>query len=210
MRAIERSKPIATLHSPIARWPASSSARVTIPTGFVKSTIQASESSRTRAAISSTTGTVRSALANPPAPVVSCPMQPQVSGSVSSDSRADWPPTRIWISTKSAPSTARSSSVVWVRRPGKPCARASGARARPTTSSRAASMSCSASSSILGQTRDELRRVGRARADDRDLHAFTPVSVTPSTNALCAAKNSAITGAMKRIVAIIVRFQCTW
>ena len=54
-------------------------------------------SSRTRSAISSTTGTVRSALAKPPAPVVSWPMQPQASGTVSSESRAAWPPTRIWI-----------------------------------------------------------------------------------------------------------------
>ena len=62
-----RWKPIATLQSPTARWPASSSARVTIPTGFVKSTIQAPSAarSRTRSAISSTTGTVRSALREP-------------------------------------------------------------------------------------------------------------------------------------------------
>ena len=69
---------MATLHRPIARCPASSSARVTIPTGLVKSMIQASGSARCRArsAMSSTTGTVRSALASPPAPVVSWPMQP--------------------------------------------------------------------------------------------------------------------------------------
>ena len=87
---------------------------MTIPTGFVKSTIQAPSAARwrTSSAISSTTGTVRSALAKPPAPVVSCPMQPQASGIVSSRSRAAWPPTRIWISTKSAPSTARSRSPV--------------------------------------------------------------------------------------------------
>ena len=84
--AHRRWKPIATLHSPTARWPSSSSARVTIPTGLVKSTIQASgaASSRARSAISSTTGTVRIALAKPPAPVVSCPMQPHGSGTVSS------------------------------------------------------------------------------------------------------------------------------
>ena len=35
-------EPIATLQSPTARWPASSSPRTTMPTGFVKSTIQAS------------------------------------------------------------------------------------------------------------------------------------------------------------------------
>ena len=72
-----------------------------MPTGFVKSTIQASgaPTSRTRSAISSTTGTVRIAFAKPPAPVVSCPMQPQASGAVSSCSRASCPPTRIWIRT---------------------------------------------------------------------------------------------------------------
>ena len=99
--AQRRWKLIATLQSPTARCPASSRARVTMPTGFVKSTIQASgpASSRTRSAISSTTGTVRIAFAKPPAPVVSWPMQPQGSGAVSSCSRAAWPPTRIWTST---------------------------------------------------------------------------------------------------------------
>ena len=56
----------------------------------------------------------------------------------------------------------------------------------------------------------ELRRVGRAAADDRDLHPFTPVRVTPSTNARCARKKTMITGAMKSSVAAIVRFHCTW
>ena len=87
---------------------------MTIPTGFVKSTIQAPAAarSRTRSAMSSTTGTVRSALASPPAPVVSWPMHPHATGIVSSRSRASWPPTRIWIRTKSAPSSARSRSPV--------------------------------------------------------------------------------------------------
>ena len=59
---------------------------MTIPTGFVKSTIHApgAARSRTRSAISSTTGTVRIAFAKPPAPVVSWPMQPHASGTVSS------------------------------------------------------------------------------------------------------------------------------
>ena len=57
-----------------------------MPTGLVKSMIQASGSARCRArsAMSRTIGTVRSALASPPAPVVSCPTQPQSSGQVSS------------------------------------------------------------------------------------------------------------------------------
>ncbi len=63
-----RWKPIATLQSPTARCPASSRARVTMPTGLVKSMIHASLAAlaRARSAMSSTTGTVRSALARPP------------------------------------------------------------------------------------------------------------------------------------------------
>ena len=60
------------------------------------------------------------------------------------------------------------------------------------------------------QPRDELRRVRRAAADDGDLHPFTPVSVTPSTNARCARKKRMITGAITSSVAAIVRFHCTW
>ena len=41
-----------------------------------------------------------------------------------------------------------------------------------------------------GQPGHELGRVGRAGADDRELHSFTPVSVTPSTNAFWAKKKS--------------------
>ena len=90
--------------------------------------------SATRSAMSSTTGTVRIALAKPPAPVVSCPMQPQASGTVSSCSRAAWPPTRIWSSTKSAPSTARSRSPVMVSSPAN-ALRSSIRRASPPTTS---------------------------------------------------------------------------
>ena len=54
---------------------------MTMPTGLVKSMIHASGlARRTRSAMSSTTGTVRSALARPPAPVVSWPTQPHSSG----------------------------------------------------------------------------------------------------------------------------------
>src|SRR4029079_15306301 len=52
----------------------------------------------------------------------------------------------------------------------------------------------------------ELGRVRRAGADDGDPHPLTPVSVTSSTNAFWAAKNSPMTGAMNSSVAIIVRF----
>ena len=43
---------------------------------------------------------------------------------------------------------------------------------------------------LAREPRDELRRVRRAAADDGELHPFTPVSVTPSTNAFWARKKS--------------------
>ncbi len=63
---------------------------------------------------------------------------------------------------------------------------------------------------LAGEAGDELGRVGRPAADDRDLHPLTPVSVTPSTNAFWAAKKMAMTGTMNSSVAAIVRFHCTW
>ena len=63
---------------------------------------------------------------------------------------------------------------------------------------------------LAREPRDELRRVRRAAADDRDLHPFTPVSVTPSTKARCARKKRMITGSITRIVAAMTRFHCTW
>ena len=56
------------------------------------------------------------------------------------------------------------------------------------------------------EARNELRRIRRPRTDDRELHPFTPVRVTPSTNARCARKKSTITGAITSSVAAIVRF----
>ncbi len=81
---------MATLHRPTARSPADSSARVTIPTGLVKSMMNAEGEARrvARSAKSRTMGTVRSAFAKPPAPVVSWPTQPQSGGQVSSRCRA--------------------------------------------------------------------------------------------------------------------------
>ena len=60
------------------------------------------------------------------------------------------------------------------------------------------------------QARDELGRVRRAAADDRDLHPFTPVRVMPSTKTFCARKKMTITGSMTSTVAAMVRFHCTW
>ena len=63
---------------------------------------------------------------------------------------------------------------------------------------------------LAREPRHELGRVGRAAADDGDLHPFTPVSVTPSTKAFCARKKTMITGAITSRVAAMVRFHCTW
>ena len=60
------------------------------------------------------------------------------------------------------------------------------------------------------ERRHELGRVGGPGADHRELHPFTPVSVTPSTNTFCARKKMTITGAITSRVAAIVRFHCTW
>ena len=147
--ANRRWKPIATLQSPSARWPSSSSACVTRPVGFVKSTNHAPGAPRSAvsSASSSTTGTVRSAFANPPAPVVSCPMQPNRSGIVSSWKRAAWPPTRSCTITKSAPSSAWSRSPVSMSVPDQPTRRSIRSARPPTTARRSGSMSSSTSSS---------------------------------------------------------------
>jgi hypothetical protein len=47
------------------------------------------------------------------------------------------------------------------------------------------------------------------RTNNRELHPFTPVNVTPSTKTFCARKKMTITGAMTRSVAAMVRFHCT-
>src|SRR6266581_2688852 len=144
-----RCMPMATLHSPRARCPPSRSAWVTIPTGLVKSTNQAPGAPRraVSSASSITTGTVRRALAKPPGPVVSWPMQPNLSGRVSSLNRASCPPTRICTTTKEAPSRARSRSVVRTRSPLHPCRARIRRETPPTTSRRSRSTSSMASSS---------------------------------------------------------------
>ena len=136
------------------------------------------------------------------------------SGTVSSARRAAWPPTRICRSTKSAPSSARSRSPVSTSSPVNPW-RASIRPARPPTT-----WSRSRVDVVQGeladveplalQARDELGRVRRAAADDRDLHPLTPVRVMPSTKTFCARKKITITGSITSTVAAMVRFHCTW
>ncbi len=152
--AKRRCSPIATLHRPIARCPSSRSARVTMPTGLVKFTIHAPGlRRRTRSAISSTTGTVRMAFASPPAPVVSCPMHPQVSGHVSSRARAACPPMRSCSSTAAASVTASSRSLVVEILHGLPVRTRIRRHSPATTARRCASGSMSASSSTASASR---------------------------------------------------------
>src|SRR3954447_22000415 len=145
-----------------------------MPTGFVKSTIQApgEASARTRSAISSTTGTVRMAFAKPPAPVVSWPMQPQARGAVSSRNRA------------SAADSDLNQHEVGVRNSAVEIA----GHLEPTRIALARQHPPSHASDHIappridvvqhefvgvesGQPGDELRGVGGSAADDRDLHS---------------------------------------
>ena len=173
--ASRRWKPMATLHRPIARWPSSSRARVTMPTGLVKSTIQASGSARRRtsSAMSSTTGTVRSALAKPPGPGGLLADQAELvrqrlvdqPGRLAADPQLDQHRGRT---------VDRRGQVGRRRSAGR---RTLPGRMRwaspPTTRSRSAETSCSTSSSTVehvgaaGEALDELGRVRAAAADRR-------------------------------------------
>ena len=208
---------MATLHSPTARCPASSSARVTMPTGLVKSTIHASGLAfSTREAMSRTTGTVRRALASPPAPVVSCPTQPHSSGQVSSWLRAS-----LAAHPELEEHGVRAGHArVEIRRRGEDSRLAMALEDPPTEAAdqRQPVLGGVDQDQLVdrehvlhpGESVDQLRCVRRPAADHRELHPFTPVSVTPSMKAFCARKNTAITGAMTSSVAAMVRFQFVW
>ena len=130
-----------------------SSASVTIPAGLLRFRTHASGARRsTTRAIPTTAGTVRSAQTKPPAPVVSLPTMPSDIGRASSRLRAARPPTLICGITKSAPSTARSRSVVVVSRIGDPAA----SRIRLATSAMNARRSALRSTSATSST-DMLR-----------------------------------------------------
>ena len=126
------------------------------------------------------------------------------------------PPTRIWTSTKFAPSSARSRSSVTDERAAE-ALRVEHARGEPADDLAALRVDVVEDElfdrqplALAREPGHELGRVRRAAADDRDLHPLTPVSVTPSTNAFCARKKTTITGSITSTVAAIVRFHCTW
>ena len=195
-----------------------SSARVTMPTGLVKSTIQAS------------------GLA-PPDLARRCRARPARCAAPWRDRRRRWSPGRR-SRTRAARSRPRCGSPA--RRPAagaaprrrrrppargrrasspSPGAPAGGGSAatprRPARAARADGSTRTSSSTREvvaqpGEPVDELGGVRRPTADDCELHPLTPVSVTPSMNAFCAKKNTMITGAITSRVAAIVRFQFVW
>ncbi len=155
---------------------------------------------------------MRIAFAKPPAPVVSWPMQPQRSGTVSSCSRACCPPTRIWSRTNDG-AVERAVEVLGEHEPALVVLAREHAPREPADDVEPLAVDVVQRELVHRQprqVRDELGRVRRAGADDGELHPFTPVSVTPSTKARCARKKSTITGAITSSVAAIVRFHCTW
>ena len=150
-----------------------------MPTGLVKSTIHAPAAARCRtvSAISRTRGTVRSALAKPPAPVVSCPTSPKRPGMVSSRSRACWPPTLSWIRTASAPSTASASDVVVPHQPGivlfaqDPCGQAAHQGQPVAVDVVQHQLRAAQPVGPCRESLDQFRGVGAACPDHGDLHA---------------------------------------
>ena len=156
---------------------------------------------------------MRSALASPPAPVVSWPMQPQASGIVSSERRAclaadaDLDEHEVGAVDSPVEVVARHHELA-----GEALALEHPAR-QPADDLAPLGVDVVQRELVDVEARepgDELRRVRRAAADHGDLHPFTPVSVTPSTKAFCARKKRMITGAITSSVAAIVRFHCTW
>ena len=190
--ASRRWSEIATLQSPTARWPSSRSACVTSPVGLVKSTNHAPGAPRraVSSASSRTTGTVRSAFANPPAPVVSWPMNPNRPGIVSSDRRAVWPPTRSCTITKCAPSSASSRRSVRTSRPAHPTRRSIRSGQGPDDLE-ALGIGIQQDELVHGQpvgaghqSLDELRRVRASPAGDGHLHTHGTASYTAAVKSL--------------------------
>ena len=202
-----------------------SSARVTMPTGFVKSMIQASGAARRRTSLREVehdrhgAQRLRRARRRRSSPA---PGSRTRAARVSSCSRACWPPTRSCTSTASAPSSAAARSAVAVSRPGHaggaqdPAGEARRRRRAGRGRGRAA-RARRRSSSVLpgGEPAHELGRVRRAAADDDDLQV-PPSPLHPRQRdalhegLLRAGRTAATTGSMNSTVAAIVRFHCTW
>ena len=191
-----------------------------MPTGLVKSMIHASGAALvTCSAMSSTTGTVRSALARPPAPVVSCPTQPHskrpglvlVAGGLAADPELEQH--RVHAVERGLEGRRRDqlSRVAQPREDPPP-----DARDQLEPLGRRVDEHQLVDGQHVPQPAEPVHELGcvrRPAADDRDLHSvhpLTPVSVTPSMKAFWARKKSAITGAITSRVAAMVRFQLVW
>ena len=188
-----------------------------MPTGFVKSMIHAPAAARarTRSAMSSTTGTVRSAL-----------REPAGARRLLSDAPAGVRDRLIRETRRLPPDAdldehevgAVDGAVEIVRDEQVAAEGLSLQHARRHAADDLAALAVDVvqrelahvdALALARETGHELGRVGRPGADDRDLHPFTPVSVTPSTKAFWAMKKRPITGSITSSVAAIVRFHCT-
>ena len=171
-----------------ARWRggrASSSAWVTIPTGLVKSTIQAPGAPRRRGRSASSRTTRHRPQRLGEAAGAGRLLADDAEASAAASRRRGvrpGPPTRSWMSTKSAPSMAAvavagAASAGRSSRAGR--ASAGRGRRRPraagSMSSRTARRSAAGRAARL-EALDELRRVGAAATDDGDLDAHRPSS----------------------------------
>lgn len=199
--------------------PASSSARVTMPTGLVKSMIQAAGlARRTCSAIESTTGTVRSALANPPAPVVSWPTQPHssgqlvlVAGALAADPQLQQHGVRVRHAGGQVAGGADLGRVALLGEdpPGQAADQLQPLGGRVDQHQ----LGDRQPVAQPGEAVDQFGCVGGAAADDREFQRhqpLTPVRVTPSMKAFCAKKKRTMTGAITSSVAAMVRFQLVW
>ena len=197
-----RWNPIATLQRPTARWPASSSARVTMPTGFVKSMIHASE----RGALADAVGDLehdrdgaeslaeaartRRLLADAPAGqrdrLVREPRR------LAADTDLD--EHEIGAVERAVEIAGDEELAVEALAGQHPPGHAADDLATLGVDVVQDELGHVDAVALAREAGDELGRVGRAAADDRDLHPFTPVSVMPSTNAFWATKKRTITG----------------
>ena len=182
--ASRRCSVIATLHSPSARWPSSMSAWVTIPTGFVKSTIQASgrrAAGHQLGELEDRRGTVRIALAKPPAPgrLLADDAEAERERLVDADARPGRRPAAGGARSRRRRARRRDRRSA-CSRPVQP-SRSSIRCARPPTTVEALGIDVEQDELVDGQAvrasheaLDQLGRVRAPAADDRDLGAHPP------------------------------------
>ena len=216
-RALKANGHVAEADRAVARH--ARSARVTIPSGLVKSMIQAPGADsgvQTRSANSEHNRHRPHRLGEaPPAPGGLPDRSRTRSGTVSSERRASWPPNANLNEHEVGPLERRIEVVGDLEPPlealpGKHPACEPAHDFTPLgIDVLEPELSDPELVALPRQAANELWGIGRAAADDSDLHPLTPVSVTPSTKARWARKNRMITGVMTTTVAAMVRFQST-